>query len=573
MRGPSDEHVTATSEGPTSQRRDRRDRPSRDGDRRDASPAPVRVTSLVDRLAYAASAVGLERWARLVAVAVVPLFLPEAGPDVTPVYGALTAYVLLTALARRDRYVRGGDLVVAAAVIAATGGQVSPFLLFLMVAVAGPASAGGLWAGIAAGATLSLVLLAVLGLEGQLAELGWAGVVPIALLLPLAGITTASAAQVIDERTAVGRLKLQEANRLLQALLALAEDLPGGLDATTVAAAVLAEIRDLPQVRAAAVLIEDHGSLRIAAAFPDRGSSAGQASVRVDVARRLGDLRLRTPRQLPPSLGAATGDLPFWMGAQLGEADDPLGLLVIGFDRADDAPGLRPALASLAGDGAIALQNARLFDATLVRAAETARQRLAADLHDGVAQSLAHLKMELELQTVQGGRRSADTELARLGRVADTALADLRATIAGLRQPQAGDLEAQLRRHLDDVGSGGGPEIVFESAGHAEVSIDRAQDLLRIAQEAVSNALRHAQATTLTVSLERDDRVVELVIEDDGVGRGAASHRAGGGVGLRSMRERAENLGGRLTVRDRLGGGTVVAVRCPTRATGPPVRR
>ncbi len=528
-------------------------------------PRQGSVTALIDRLAYGATALGLERWARLVSVAVVPLFLPDASPGVAPVYGALAAYVLLTALARRDRFVRGGDLVVAAAVIAATGGQVAPFLLFLMVAVAGPASAGGLRAGVAAGATLSLVLLAVLGLEGRLAELGWAGLLPIALLLPLAGVTTASAAQVIAERTAVGRVKLQEANRLLQALLALADDLPGGLDATTVAAAVLAEVRNLPLARAAAVLVEDHGVLRVAAASADRSGGSRLPTVRVDVARRLGDLRLRTPRQLPPTMRDAAGDHPFWIGAQLGEADEPLGLLVVGLDAAEDAPVLRPALASLAVDAAIALQNARLFDGTLLRAAESARRRLAADLHDGVAQSLAHLKMELELQTVAGGRRSADTELARLARVADTALSDLRATIAGLRHAQKDDLAALLQRHLVDVDSTGGPEIVFEDAGHAEVPLERTQDLLRIAQEAVSNALRHAGARTVTVSLERDEQVVELVVEDDGVGRGSGSNRAGGGVGLRSMRERAEQLGGTLTIRDRLGGGTVVAVRCPTR--------
>lgn len=524
----------------------------------------ARWAAVVDRLALAASAVGLERWARLVAVAVVPLFLPDAGPDITSVYGALAAYVLLTALARRDRFVRGGDLVVAAAVIAATGGQVAPFLLFLMIAVAGPASAGGIRAGTAAGTTLGLVLLAVLGLEGQLVALGWGGILPIALLLPLAGVTTASAAQVIDERTAAGRVKLQEANRLLQALLKLADDLPGGLDVTTVAAAVLAEVRNLPEARAATVLVEDHGVLRVAAAS-DRSGGRELPTLRLDVARRLGDLRLRTPRQLPTGMGAAAGDRALWMGAQLGPNDEPLGLLIVGLDHADDALVLRPILASLAVDAALALQNARLFDGTLVRAAEAARRRLAADLHDGVAQSLAHLKMELELQTVADGRRSADTELARLARVADTALSDLRATIAGLRTSHGEDLEVRLRQHLEDVTSAGGPELTFECAGTAEVGHDRAQNLLRIAQEAVSNALRHAQAATVTVSLERDDRIVELVVEDDGVGRAATTPRPGGAVGLRSMRERAEALGGELTVRDRLGGGTVVAVRCPTR--------
>lgn len=526
-------------------------------------PSPQLWSRAVDRLAYGASSMGLERWARLGSVAVVPLFLPGSSRGVAPVYGALTAYVLLTALARRDRFVRGGDLVVAAAVIAATDGQVAPFLLFLMVAVAGPASAGGVRAGAAAGATLSLVLLAVLGLDGQLSDLGTEGVVPVALLLPLAGITTASASQVLDGRIVAGRVKLQEANRLLSALLDLADDLPGGLDATTVAAAVSSEIRAMPGVPAVAVLVEELGVLHVAASHalhPGR-----LPSVRIDVARRLGDLRLRTPRQLPPELRRACEEQPFWLSARLGPQDEPVGLLLVAVESAEVGARIRPALMSLAVDAAIALQNARLFDGTLARAADAARRRLAADLHDGVAQSLAHLKMELELQTVTGGRRSADSELARLARVADAALSDLRATIAGLRSDPTGDLASLLQRHVAEVSPSGGPRIDLEIAGAAELAPDRIGDALRVAQEALSNALRHAQAETITISLERDQALIELVVEDDGVGRATTSGRAGGGVGLRSMRERAERLQGSLTVRDRLGGGTVVTLRFPTR--------
>ncbi|MEX1177801.1 MAG: ATP-binding protein [Nitriliruptor sp.] len=527
--------------------------------------APSLRTRLVDRLAYLASSIGLERWARLGSVAVVPLFLQETDATIVPVYGALTAYVLLTALARRDRFVRGGDLLVAAAVIAATGGQVAPFLLFLMVAVAGPASAGGIRAGVLAGATLSVVLLAVLGLGGQLEELGIAGIVPVTLLLPLVGVTTASAAQVLDEHTVGGRVKLQEANRLLSALLALADDLPGGLDVTTVAAAVVAEIRANPGVPAVAVMVEERGVLHLAASHglnPSRLSA-----IRVDVARQLGDLKLRTPRQLPPEIHRACEDHPYWMCARLGRREEPVGLLLVGLESAEIAVRLRPVLDALAVDATIALQNARLFDGTLARAADAARRRLAADLHDGVAQSLAHLKMELELQTRAGGRRDADHELARLSRVADSALTDLRATIAGLRAGTTGDLADRLQQHIAEIRSTGGPNIELDIVGSVVVAPDRAADVLRVAQEALSNALRHAHATEITVSLERDDQLLELVVEDDGVGRAEGSERSGGGVGLPSMRERAQRLGGTLTVRDRLGGGTVVALRCPTRPT------
>src|SRR5690606_4399796 len=127
-------------------------------------------------------------------------------------------------------------------------------------------------------------------------------------------------------------------------------------------------------------------------------------------------------------------------------------------------------------DAAIALQNARLFDGTLARAADAARRRLAADLHDGVAQSLAHLKMELELQTWAGGRRSADSELARLAGVADTARTVLRATIAGLRTDQHGDLAVLLQQHVAEISSTGGPRIDLEIVGSTALSPDRTAD-------------------------------------------------------------------------------------------------
>jgi hypothetical protein len=223
----------------------------------------------------------------------------------------------------------------------------------------------------------------------------------IALLLPLVGIITAFAARLQATRVVHDRAKLQEANRLLAALLDLADDLPGGLDATTVAAAVCSEVRALPGVPAVVVFVEDRGVLHAAASHalhPGR-----LPTLRMDVVRRIGDLQLRTSRQLPVDLRRACVDQPFWLGARLGTPADPVGLLLVGVDSAEVGVRIRPLLVRLAGDAAIALQNARLFDGTLARAADAARRRFAADLHDGVAQSLAHLKMELELQTVQGG--------------------------------------------------------------------------------------------------------------------------------------------------------------------------
>jgi signal transduction histidine kinase len=76
--------------------------------------------------------------------------------------------------------------------------------------------------------------------------------------------------------------------------------------------------------------------------------------------------------------------------------------------------------------------------------------------------------------------------------------------------------------------------------------------------------LRHARAAHVTVRLRLDPVELELSVEDDGIGPDGRSVQPGTGVGLRSMRERAERLAGELEVRERVGGGTVVRLRCPT---------
>jgi signal transduction histidine kinase len=523
-----------------------------------------RLARAGDRVAWYASSVGLERGARLGAVAAVPLLLAGGNfPQAWGLFGALAAYVLVTALAPRDYRLRSADLVVSAALIALTGGQVVPFLLFLIVTVAGPASAGGIKAGLAAGGTLSIVLLATLTWTGELPELGLGGALPAALLLPLAGVTTASAAQVLADRGVEDRRVLQEANRLLSSLRALADDIPGGLDISTVTAAILAETRTIEGAGASIVYAEDHGLLQPAAST--RLSPGKIPSIRLDELRAVagsGQPRFVTMRELPTPLHPVAREHPHWAVAGVGREGHLAGVLLIGFDEPTDTDDILARLSSIAGDGALALENVRLFDGTRIRAADAARRRIAGDLHDGVAQSLAHIRMELELLARHADAPDAD-EVARLARVAGSALEDLRATIGGLRRPLDGGLPALIARHLDEVRSPTGPHLSFESTTTLDLDPERTEDVLRIVQEAVSNALRHARAAFVDVSLVEEAGQLALRVQDDGVGLRAPTVRPGTGVGLRSMRERAERLGGELDVREMPGDGTLVLLRCP----------
>jgi signal transduction histidine kinase len=527
--------------------------------------APAWLTRLGDLVARAVSSVGLERSARLAAAAVVPLLLPDDGlVTYAPLLAGLSAYVLLTALASRDRYLRAADLVVAAGLLVTTGPAIVAFLPFVLVTIAGPASKGGVRAGLAAGGTLALVLLVRLLVTGEFGDLGAANVIPISLLLPLAGLTAAAASDVLQDRGVRDRMVLQQANRLLSSLRDLADEIPGGLDVTTVSAALLAELRGVPGVEAALVLVEDHGMLRSAAATGMGDRPVPPIRVE-DLGRQLsGTSRFHAPSALPPALRPACTGHPDWIVLALGEAHRPAGVLLVGFDLREPARRARPRLSSLAGDGRLALENARLFDGTRVRAADAARRNVAGDLHDGVAQSLAHLRIELELRARDADQ---DPELARLARVADTALLDLRATIAGLRAPLDHDLGALLERHIDDLQSPRGPSIEFRREGANRLDPERAEEVLRVAQEALSNALRHASAETIEVFLVQDDDEVRLVVRDDGTGPGRPSPHGGGGIGLRSMRERAERLHGELELERRPDGGSRVALTLPT--TGP----
>jgi signal transduction histidine kinase len=527
-----------------------------------------------DRIAYWVTAVGVERWARVGAVALIPILLSSEELTVgAGLFATLAGYVLVTALAPRNRYLRTADLVVAASVILLAGAQLSAYLPFVLVAVAGPASRGGPRVGAAVGTLMALLLIAALSTDPNGGTQTTSTTVSLALLLPLVGLTTAAATQVLDDRALRERLALQEVNRLLSSLHTVADELPGMLDATTVSAALMSEMRSLRGVRQAVAFVEEHGVQRPAAvsAIP----TYALTNLRVDVVRALMAIdpqRLSTPHQLPTDLRRACEGSTYWLVQPVGDTSPPLGVLLVGFDDADDARAARSRLGFIAEDGALALDNVRLFDGTRSRAADAARRQVAADLHDGVAQSLAHLRMELELLAV-GSNGQDRGEIERLARVATTALGELRRTIRGLDAPLGGDLAALLARHLDDLRTGHGPALSLEVSGPTTLDPDRAEDALRVAQEAISNALRHAGAQTVTVSLEHDELVTELVVEDDGEGLPSDDQLRPGGIGLRSMRQRADRLGGDLTVRDRRGGGTVVALRFPSQRVAEPSSR
>ena len=185
------------------------------------------------------------------------------------------------------------------------------------------------------------------------------------------------------------------------------------------------------------------------------------------------------------------------------------------------------------------------------------RLRLSRELHDLTGHKLTALKMQLALRRRQAPADDAAV-LETCERLADELLADIRGVVSVLRPHEGVDLQRALRA-LDPGLSR--PKVIFELDPEIRVADMRsAEVLLRCAQEGLTNVLRHSMATTVTVSLGRTPEGLLLAVVDDGQGRVA---RLSAGNGLRGLRERLAEVGGRLELSDRAPQGIALRALMP----------
>ncbi|MEA2312614.1 MAG: hypothetical protein QOE28_2582 [Solirubrobacteraceae bacterium] len=224
----------------------------------------------------------------------------------------------------------------------------------------------------------------------------------------------------------------------------------------------------------------------------------------------------------------------------------------------------------LAAHAAIAITNARLYEHNRELSIASERNRLALELHDAVSQKLFSLVLTAEAAGTQLDRdpAAAAAHVARLQELAREALEELRSLILELRPPELerDGLCGALRKHVELLRRLHRVEIdldVDDAAGDAAGAAGRRdRELLRVAQEALQNAVRHAGAQHVAVRLARTGGGgVVLEVSDDGAGFDPAdpelrSRR----LGLTSMEERAQRLGGKLEIRSAPGAGTTVRV-------------
>jgi signal transduction histidine kinase len=221
-------------------------------------------------------------------------------------------------------------------------------------------------------------------------------------------------------------------------------------------------------------------------------------------------------------------------------------------------------LTSLADHVGAVVESARLRHLAEQAAVLQERQRLARDLHDSVTQSLYSLTLLTE-----GGRRMAESgnlENAQdyfvdLGEIALQSLKEIRLLVHELRPPvlEQEGLVGALQQRLDAVEGRAGVNGRLLVEGEIELAAWVEKELYNIAREALNNALKHATATALTVRFRANDTRIEIEIEDNGCGFDPKNAGDAGGMGLSTMKERAERLGSTLTILSMPGEGTKIS--------------
>ena len=201
----------------------------------------------------------------------------------------------------------------------------------------------------------------------------------------------------------------------------------------------------------------------------------------------------------------------------------------------------------------------------VLRAQEEERRRLARDLHDEVNQALTAILLRLEALS-QAAPPELDEELAELKRLVNQAMSELLQLARQLRPTALDDhgllpaMVSQVRRFAAQTGIKADLNATGENA---PLQPDEEIAVYRIAQEALANIARHADASLVEVDLRSGGDGLELKVRDDG--RGFEPDHAGhkGGLGLGGMAERARLVGGELTIDSRPGAGTELCLKVP----------
>ena len=259
------------------------------------------------------------------------------------------------------------------------------------------------------------------------------------------------------------------------------------------------------------------------------------------------------------------------LAVPLRHRDQVLGIYNLFFDSdGEPGPDITAVLRSVGELLGLALHNARLEREHLRAAVLHERQMLANEVHDAVAQTLYFMNMRLPLlhdALLQHDETRALRYHADLRQAVSNAHASLREILTHYRtrmDPKGllHALQALQAGHRERTGI----ELVLDPrAADLNLSVEQELQVFHIVQEALANVVKHSRARTAQVLVEAHAQQIEIVIEDDGEGLlpDSASTHGAPHFGLEIMQERAQRLGGSLSIRSREGGGTRVQLRIP----------
>ncbi len=223
---------------------------------------------------------------------------------------------------------------------------------------------------------------------------------------------------------------------------------------------------------------------------------------------------------------------------------------------------------AFAEQAALAIENAMLKVQSAQAAILSERTRLARELHDSVTQLLYSVTLyaEAAVERLEAGETQTAVEhLNELRDTAQEALREMRLLIFELHPLalERGGLAAALQARLDAVEARSGMKTKLVVEGVEKLSQQVQIELYNIAQEALNNALKHAQANSVHINLRFGETVSELEICDDGVGITPMGDQTGGGFGIPGMKERAQKINGKLQIEGSPGKGTKVHIEVP----------